>query len=653
MARAAHHQSAFLGGEWSPLSQGRSDLPAYKQAMNVCLNGMPIEEGAWIRRSGFQFIAPTRNRLIAKLLPFSFVNTYSFALECTSYCMRMFSGTSPLFTYRVPTVSTSSFASNLLTLGLSAVTGLYVGDDCMLWAPSTLDYAAIGPFRNRVMQIVAISGTNVTLGDETGAVFGAGVTSSADALVTCVLYQLVRIDTPWTGSTVLANLRAVQADTIGETNSIILSSSTMPYQLQIDSDITFGLFTLSDGPYKDPQADTGTVSGYTGSITFTPASTTFSATDVGRSIRLYSRPPAWASGTTYAYGDTVTYEGKFWKSIATGTYATVNVGVVPGTMATSGTTQVFVWAPAPQAASWAWGSITAQATTSCTVAISTTSADLHSANGATITSWRLGLYTSGSYPTCGAYHKGRLWLGGAIENRLDASSANDTANFSPTDQFGLVTDANAISETLNADDTNKMLWMKSDHQGLIVGTLAGEWLISASTLNDPFTPTSISADKVTKYGCANVEPSRIGMVLAFVQRFGQRVLEYLGADAFSNRFVGRHINERAKHITAAGVTEMAYQEEKAPVIWVRMTDGTLAGCTYRRTNRSGAEEPAFQGWHRQVIGGSYAGALVRPVSSMVVLPNDDGLSDLLYVATSDTALANGAIEVLRPLYEDA
>jgi hypothetical protein len=654
MARSAHHQSAFLGGEWSPLAQGRSDLPGYKQAMNVCVNGMPIEEGAWTRRSGFQFIAPTRNRLIAKLLPF-LSTTASYLLEFTNLNVRLFAGTSPLFTTNHPTVNTSALSAQFLTLGVTSASGFVVGDDVMLWAPPTLDYAAIGPFRNRVMQITAISGTDITVGDETGAAFGAGVTSSANALATCVLYQIVRMATPWTGATTIANLRGVQADDQGATNEIILSASSRPYELRITpkASISLAAFTLEDGPYLDPQSDVATVSGYSGSITLTATTTTFPATDVGRSVRLFSQPAAWNSGTTYAYGATVTYGGACWQSIAYGTYSTLNVGVTPGTMATSGSVQVMVWAPAPTAGSWAWGYITAATgTTSCTVAISTLSLGLQSANGATLTSWRLGVYTAGQYPTCGSYHEGRLWLGGALPNRIDGSSSNDPNNFSPTDPYGMVTDAHAIARVLNSDDLNVMRWITSDSQGLLCGTASAEWLIHASTTSDPITPTSIQADRVTKYGCAFVEPRRVGMVLIFIQRYGQRVIEYL-ADAFSGRFTGRHLNEHAKHITAAGVTELAYQEEKAPILWARMTDGTLAGCTYRRTSRFVTEMPLFQGWHRHPLGGSYAGTLVRPISSMATLPSDDGLSDLLYVATSDTALANGAIEVMRPIFEDA
>ncbi len=645
MAKSAYHQAAFLGGEWSPLSQGRSDLPAYKQAMNVCMNGFPVEEGAWTRRSGFQFIAPTRNRLVAKLMPFFAVDA-SYLMEFTNLNLRFYQGTSPLFTTTHSTVTASSLAAQFLTVTLTSGTGFVVGDDVMLWAPTTLDYAAIGPFRNRVMQVTAVSGNDITVGDETGAAFGAGVTSSANALATCVLYQILQMATPWTGTTVLADLRSVQANDVGTTNSIILSASSQPYLVTVSDAgaVSIAPMIIEDGPYLDAQSDVATVSGYSGSITLTPTTTTFSATDIGRCVRMFSQPAAWASGTTYAQGDNVTYAGGYWQSLVGS-----NLGVIPGTLNAS---NVMVWGANPQAASWAWGYITAQATTTATVSIQSTA--LLPANGATLTSWRLGLYTDGSYPTCGAYHDGRLWLGGAVPNRFDGSSSNDFNNFTPGDPFGVVTDATAISRVLNGDDLDQIRWMSSDPQGLLIGTAAAEWLIQASTLNEPLTPTSIQANRVTKYGSAFVQPLRIGMVLAIIQRYGQRVLEHFSSAAVTGGgYVARHLNEFAKHVTAAGVTELAYQEEKAPILWARMTDGSLAGCTYRRTSRYATEPPVFQGWHRQVLGGSYAGTMVRAVSSIAVLPNDDGLSDLLYVATSDTALANGSVEVLRPIYEDA
>jgi hypothetical protein len=126
------------------------------------------------------------------------------------------------------------------------------------------------------------------------------------------------------------------------------------------------------------------------------------------------------------------------------------------------------------------------------------------------------------------------------------------------------------------------------------------------------------------------------------------VLEYI-SDTFSQRFTGRHINEFAKHITAAGVTELAYQEEKAPIVWTVMQDGALAGTSYRRVSHLVAEPPVFAGAHRHSFGDGD-----RLVKSMCVLTSSTNLSDLLYMVTYDATRGDDfAVEVMRPIFEDA
>jgi hypothetical protein len=61
MADASFLQTSFLGGEWSPLLQGRMDDPRYRSGMNVARNTLPIEEGSAVRRPGTQQIGPTRS----------------------------------------------------------------------------------------------------------------------------------------------------------------------------------------------------------------------------------------------------------------------------------------------------------------------------------------------------------------------------------------------------------------------------------------------------------------------------------------------------------------------------------------------------------------------------------------------------------------
>lgn len=665
MAASAFHQSAFLGGEFSPLSQGRSDLPAYHQALSVCLNGLPVEEGAWVRRSGVEHLAPTRNRTAAKLLPyFSSDTPFNFVMEFTDLAVRFYGGTALACTTNINGVLTSSLAAGVLTLGMGGVGGLVVGDDIMLWSSPTADPAKIGPFRGRVMRITAISSLTLTVKDDTGSAF-VGLSSAANDLANTIVYQVAKLATSWSTPAVLEALRVVQVgQVLTGSYALVLSHTVVPTGIHVASDLTVTIAAavnadtnvgISDGPYLDPQgeiigvaAETGTVSGYSGSITFTPASTVFVGADVGRCIRFFQQPPAYNAATGYVYGDVVTYGDGWWTSIVKAPYSPAT-GVIPGTIFTTGAgVQVTVWAPSPDQGVWAWGVITAQAGTSATVTLYT---PLKSVNGSTISAWRLGLYMAGQYPTCGLYRDGRLWLGGAVPNRFDASIAGgNPLTFSPTEPNGMVTDANAISETISADDNNTILWMASDQQGIIMGTISGEWLVHAD--GDIITPTSIQADRASTYGCADMAPVRCGMALVFVQRYARRLMEYLADGYSSGRFTARHLNEHAKHMAESGIAEIVYQQETAPIVWARMSDGSIAGCTYRRASRFITEAPVVEGWHRQVIGGSYAGAIVRPIGSMCVLPGPDALSDLLYVATSDVDGGDNFVGVLRPLFED-
>jgi hypothetical protein len=655
MADAAHHQSSFLGGEWGPLSQGRSDLPAYITALSVSLNSISTEEGAWTRRSGFEFIVPTRSALPAVYLPFYKTSTTTpYVLELTNSVARFMVGTSMVFTSVNPSVTASSLSAGILSL-TATTTNILVGDDLMLWAPTTFDPALIGPWRGRVLRVLSVGGGVITVGDEAGVPF-VGLTSASNALVLCTLYQINHQPTPWTGQSVLQNLRIVPT----LNTAIILSATVFPQLFDISAGTTFVNYPFLDGPYLDfagtanvadpgngMDPELGAVTGRSGSVTFTPTTTTFDANDIGRQIRLFMEPPAYNSGTTYGAGDTVTYQGGYWICLAAGV-----VGIIPGTPKTVGSVQTTVWSvPGFNGGGvWTWAIITAQTVTSCTCTIQRPFPTTCSLN---VSAFRLGVYKIGQYPTCGIFVDGRLILGGAVPNRWDASMAGFTTIFSPTDSDGLVEDANGISYIMASKDPQQIMWMTADEKGLVMGTTTAEWLVASSTLNEALTPTSAKATEVTYYGSAFVEPVRAGTALVFVQTYGQRVMEHLSVSAFSSRFGARHLNEFAKHITAAGVVQIVYQEEKVPLVWARMTDGSLASCTYRRVSPYLTEAPVAEGWQRQVLGGDYNADLQRLVNSMAVRPGPDSLSDLLYVCTTDVNGAHAWNEVLRPIFEDA
>lgn len=552
------------------------------------------------------------------------------------------------------TVPASPTVSTRVTISSNS-TGIIASGSTVVFGPPVYVQASTAPFAGRRLKITTadtVVGGTVVFKDDLGNALPFDI-SSGD-LDGCQLLRILRFVTSYPDTSLLPQIRAVQA----QKYALLLSSQTAPQTITVTADptdttdaiITFAATAFVDGPYLDPQLngaganETGVVSGYSGSITYTPTaslsplSTTFSASDVGRHIRLFTQPAAWASGTTYTNGETVTdAAGNWWVF----TYSTGLAGVIPGTSVVESGLPVYPWAPLPTAGQWAWGKITAQATTSCTVSLVT---PLNSANGTTVSICQLGLFTAGSYPTCGIFHKGRLWLLGAAKNRIDGSTTTDLFTFSPTDIYDDVPDSSAISYTVNSDSLNTFNWVKADRLGLVAGTIGGEWLFSASTLNDPMTPTSFDGNQVNKDGSAAVEPVRIGMAIAFVQRYARRLIEFL-ADAFTQLYSGRPLNEFAKHITESGVKEVAYQEELAPVIWSLNNDGTLAGCTYRRVSRFVTEPPVFQGWHNHMIADGNV-----TTTSIAVTPAIGGLSDMLYLCTEDS---NGYywVEVMRPLYE--
>jgi hypothetical protein len=260
-----------------------------------------------------------------------------------------------------------------------------------------------------------------------------------------------------------------------------------------------------------------------------------------------------------------------------------------------------------------------------------------------ITLWRLGVYSDTTgWPTCGCYHEGRLWLGGSVANRFDASVSNGivggTINFAPTDATGAVAGSNAISYVLNSDSVNPIFWMQPDLQGLLMGTQAGEWLAVAPTTG-PLSPSNIAARRVTKIGCANVEPRRTEHTILFVKRYGRKLMEYF-ADVYSGKFSAPNIADKAQHIPRTGILELAYTEAVTPIAWGRCTDGSLFGVTYKRDTLTTSQGPTFAGFHRHALGSG------RIVESICSGPSVGGDLDSLTMVTNNPASNIRHVEVL-------
>lgn len=646
MADASFAQADFRGGVWSPYAQGRLEEKEYRHSMSVCLNGYPIEEGAWTRRQGTRFCGYSRKGGYAWLLPFHFSQSAPYVMEFTDQFLRFWSGTTLVMT-NDPQQVTSVSTANPAIVKTAAAHGWTTGDSVIFLLGNGVSAPSAGPALNKVFSITVTSSTQFSLQDEfTGANID-GSTFSFPAIGVSIA-RINTLASPYLRNQ-LQSVNSVIAEVLVNNalqgQAITLHPTVKPYvvaQTATPGGTTFATFsysavTFTDGPYFDPQA-TGTLiaSALTGTITLSGApANTFVSTDVGRMMRLFSTPAVWSSATGYSAGNTVMYNGLYYTALASSTNKQPDQNPT-------------LWSINPTAAVWVWGRITSvDSDTQVHFAIDSTSANLlYGGSGNPIITWRMGLYSDTTgYPTCGVFHEGRLWLAGAQPNRFDASVSNSPFNFAPTGTDGTVADNNAVSYIFNSDDVNKIVWMTPDHQGIIAGTAGGEYLISASNLSDPLTPTSIQAKRVTKYKASSVPPTRTGLALMFVQAQAHRLMEYV-SDVFSGKFMGRNMNEKSRHLTGGTIQQIGYAQDLTPIVWARMGDGTFAGMTYKRESQFTSEPPTFNGWHSHTLGSG------RSVESMAVGPNNDGTLETVYFSTNDPATGVRHIELLTDMFDE-
>lgn len=633
MASASYFQDDFRGGEWSPFAQGRMTDPVYKAAMNVCRNVIPTEEGAALRRSGTRWLEKTRKSRPAKFLQFAFSQEAPYIMEFTALKLRFFAGVD-LVLEDVEFVVAGVTQADPAVVSTNDAHGFVDGDAVRFIKPEGEALGGIGPLMNRTFEVDAPSGNSFALTDPEAFSFDGADVDLTDIVI--AVARVLEFDTVYTYPELL-DLRRIQ----GEGQVILLCPGFKPYSVE---DITvagaegdFKAFDLDpsvflDGPYLDAVEDGSllTPSGVSGTITLTEtgSAVSFQDTDVGRMIRLRSTPAAWNSATSYTSGDSVKFGDSFFTAL------TDNDSKQPDISFDD-------WALDPSAASWTWGTISTRMSNSV-VTFLIKGDNLLSTS--TITEWRLGAYSDTTgWPTCGTYHEGRLWLGGVIGNRFDASVSNKFLTFSPTATDGTVADNNAISYVLNAADVNPIQWMQADDQGVLMGTQSGEWLVRASSLNDPLTPTSAQAHRMTNYGSANIEPARAGNSVMFVNRHQRRLFEYTAYG--EAKFGAANLSVNSKHLAAPGIAEVAYTQELTPVLWVRMEDDSLAGCTYKRDNPLGTQSANFAGWHRHDMGSG------RTFTSIENGFSSYGILDALYCVTNNDDDIHFA-EVMMPLFDE-
>ena len=657
---ASINVSSFLGGEWSQRSQGRIDDPRYRTAMALCLNALPVEEGAVTRRPGWVAIGPTYFNKPGIVRKFAMADNRPLILEATwdetSSTSQLWVWTPDYLGFNVgnPGGMILHYDSADSITAISTATPAVVateathtwitGDVVQLFIDPTLPAADGGAMlTGRPCVITVIDDQHFSIVDMVTNTPVNGSLLTLGSPGASLISHITGLPLPYTSLEEVMNCKVVQEDAdpvLGQevgTFAFFLHQSQPPYVLSVTGlplvlagmenlTITLNVAVFIDGPYMNPLPGDSQTGNSLGSVnldedeahwdfTITDGAYSFVAGDLDRLIRLWYQPPAWSGSGSYSVGNYVTYQGTFWQLA----FADGGSHTQPGSSYISGGVAYSPWELAPQAGAWTFGLITDVVSSSeVQTSLSTTPFTFGVGNPGgswVIDTWALGLYEAGQYPACGEFHEGRLMLAGAVPGRFDLAALiepdyNGTTwaaytnpiFFSPSDEYGQVTDAHAIAYTLKTKSSAQPIqWGLSDTQGIFCGTQEQEWLISASNISDPLTPTDIQAHIVTRNGASAVDPLHIGHAIVFVQTYGRRVIEVL-ADFYSGgKLAGRHLNEYAKHLFPSPLIETTYQREPVPVVW-GIVNGVLVGCTYRRHSNLPSQPPEIFGWHKHTHG---------------------------------------------------
>ena len=268
------------------------------------------------------------------------------------------------------------------------------------------------------------------------------------------------------------------------------------------------------------------------------------------------------------------------------------------------------------------------------------------------TSWSLSLYaptnnpfgSSNNFPSCVTFFEERLVFAGTNNDpqKLFFSKAGDFED--------MTTGTNAddgMSFTIGSDQVNAIKYLKG-LRTLLIGTVGGEFVATASTSAEPITPTNIQIKRQAGYGTSDVDALLAGNRILFVQRAGKKVRE-LVFDFDSDGYIAPDLTLLAEHIAGSGVgtgfTNWTYQQEPDSIVWVVRSDGVLTGMTYQRGENVVA-------WHRHILGGVFStgSAVVESVAAISNSLSTAKGEDSLYMIVKRTI--NGGtkryVEVMQP-----
>lgn len=256
--------------------------------------------------------------------------------------------------------------------------------------------------------------------------------------------------------------------------------------------------------------------------------------------------------------------------------------------------------------------------------------------------WAFGSWNNkNGYPAVAAFHQERLILANSYKypTTIWMSHPADWSDFGTS---VTTLDTDAITIMLATKQMDEIVAMSS-RENLHILTKGAEFIASAGSRSDVFTPSSLVIVPTGYRGAYFIDVLDVGATILFVEKHGN-VIRGLGYRLDIDGFTSSELSVMSEHFFEKNkVKRWCYQQNPWSIVWIATENGLLAYTFH--------EEHQVSSWTKQVIAeGS--------VNDIISIPDSDFMQDSLFLLVNDRLmwmyprLDAGETQISPAMYKD-
>lgn len=202
--------------------------------------------------------------------------------------------------------------------------------------------------------------------------------------------------------------------------------------------------------------------------------------------------------------------------------------------------------------------------------------------------------STGDYPRCCLFYKGRLYYG-STRLKITTLFASNSGLY---DDFTLlpVTATTALIVTI-AEIAQSFEWLFPGDNSLIVGASDGIVAVNGGAVNEPITAATVEATLTSAPPCNGVYPLKKDGLIFYVGVDGRNMYHF-SYDLLKESFQAADVNFISYDITQGGITKIRFKKDRNDLIFCTTGNdtGSMLSCNFFL----GAEN--IIGWHDHITG---------------------------------------------------